>query len=147
MRIDPRSLAVLLLLAAAWPVNAHEVLHEVARGRGIAVRAFESDGDVLGDAICEIFSPGDRKSPFQSGRTDRNGWCAFVPDAPGKWRVRVIDETGHGLDLELEADASAAPASAPSGVAFALRPLVGLAAIAAIFGLLLLVYRRKRRAD
>lgn len=144
MRFEPRWLAAVVLTVAASSVSAHEVLHEVARGRGIAVRAFESDGDVLGDATCEIFSPGDRKTPFLNGRTDRNGWCAFVPDAPGKWRVRVIDETGHGLDLEVEADAPAAVASAPSSVAFALRPLVGLAAIGAIFGLLLLRYRRKK---
>jgi nickel transport protein len=75
---------------------------------------------------------------------------AFVPDVPGKWRVRVIDGTGHGLDVEVDAEA---PRGAPAGespsagatspVAFVLRPLLGLAVIGIVFAALVLVHRRK----
>jgi len=73
---------------------------------------------------------------------------AFVPDAAGKWRVKVIEATGHGLDLEIDAATSALAPAVPSGprspVAFVLRPLVGLAAIGAVFAALYLGYRRKK---
>jgi len=138
-----------LLALAARPAGAHETLHEVARGKAIAVKAYFSDGEVLAYTAYEVYSPADPKIPHQKGRTDRGGWLAFVPDAPGRWRVKVIDETGHGLDLQVDAGSQAgAPAATatggtPSSLAFVLRPLIGLAAIGVVFAALYLAYRRK----
>ncbi|MFT3916680.1 MAG: hypothetical protein QM704_22145 [Anaeromyxobacteraceae bacterium] len=141
----PRAAVLTAALAAAAPALAHEVLHEVERGRAIAVKAYFADGEVLAYTPYEVYSPADRKLPHQKGRTDRGGWLAFVPDAPGKWQVKVIDDTGHGLDLEVDASLPAAPGAggAPSTLAFVLRPLVGLAVIAALFALLYRHHRRK----
>lgn len=141
------ALAALLALAAA-PALAHETLHEVARGKAIAVKASFVDGEVLAYTAFEVYSPADPRIPYQKGRTDRSGWLAFVPDAPGKWRVKVIDDTGHGLDVQIDAEpqgaAAPAPAAgAPSSAAFVLRPLLGLAAIGAVFAALYFTYRRK----
>jgi nickel transport protein len=144
--------AALLGLAAALglpagPARAHETLHEIVRSNAIAVRVFESDGGPLGDVAWEAWSPSDPRSPWQKGRTDRRGWLAFVPDAPGRWRVRVVEETGHGVDLVVEAGAVTAPetreGSPPPGAAFVLRPLAGVAAIGAVFAVLFLLYRRR----
>jgi nickel transport protein len=143
------ALAALLAIGAA-PASAHETLHEVARGKAIAVKAYFADGEVLAYTAYEVYSPADPKIPWQKGRTDRSGWLAFVPGAPGKWRVKVIDETGHGLDLEVDATASAGAAPPPgpggeggSSLAFILRPLVGLLAIGVVFAALVLAYRKK----
>jgi nickel transport protein len=59
--------------------------------------------------------------------------------------VKVIDSTGHGLELPV--DAAPPPAAAPprSGATLALRPLVGVALIAALFGALLAWHRRRGR--
>jgi nickel transport protein len=152
-------LAAVLVAFGTTPALAHETLHEVQRGRAIAVKASFADGEVLAYTSFEIYSPADPKIPHQKGRTDRSGWLAFVPDAPGKWRVKVIDETGHGLDVEVDAEAPGtsaalapgAPAKGasadPSGtsvasLAFVLRPLVGLAAICAVFAALFFTYRK-----
>jgi nickel transport protein len=136
-----------LLALAPWSAVAHETLHEVARGKAIAVKAYFVDGEVLAYTAYEVYSPADPRVPHQKGRTDRGGWLAFVPDAPGKWRVKVIDDTGHGLDLQVDAEAQApaAPtaAGAPSSSAFILRPLLGLAAIGVVFAALFLAHRRK----
>lgn len=142
-----RRLALSVLAALPALASAHEVLHTVERGRAVAVHAYFPDGEDLAYCAFEVFSPADPKVPHQKGRTDRKGWLAFVPDAPGAWRVKVVDATGHGLELELKVDAVAAPpgASAPaaSTAAFVLRPLVGLLAIGAVFAALFLIYRRK----
>jgi nickel transport protein len=142
-------LAVALTVLAPAAARAHEVLHQIERNRAVAVKAYFADGEVLAYKQYEIYSPADLKIPYQKGRTDRSGWLSFVPDVPGSWRVKVIDDTGHGLDLEVDAVASAAATPSPgnaapdSAVAFVLRPLVGLAVIAAVFALLFTVYRRK----
>lgn len=143
-----RRIALALLAVAPLLASAHEVLHAVERGRAIAVHAYFPDGQDLAYCAFEVFSPADPRVPHQKGRTDRKGWLAFVPDAPGAWRVKVVDGTGHGLELEVDASASSPAASAPavSTAAFLLRPLLGVLAIGAIFAALLTLYRRKAPA-
>lgn len=144
------ALAVVALASAvlAAPAAAHETLHEVVRGKAIAVKAWFADGEVLAYTPYEVWSPADPNIPWQKGRTDRAGWLAFVPDVPGSWRVRVIDETGHGLDLQVDAGAAtpAGGAAPATTLAFVLRPLLGLLAIGAVFAVLFLRSRRKGRA-
>jgi nickel transport protein len=135
-----RALLVLALLGAASPVRAHEVLH--------AVEAYFADGEALAYTEYQVFSPADPKIAHQKGRTDRAGYLAFVPDPPGKWRVVITDATGHGLDIEVDAGGqgpgAAAPGAAVSSWAFAVRPLVGVLVIGALFAALVVIYRRKQ---
>ncbi len=133
-------LALAALLAPA-SASAHEVLHEVAWGRAVAVRAFFADGEPLAYAQYEVYAPADPAIPHQKGRTDRSGWLAFVPDVAGSWRVKVADATGHGFDLQV--DTAAASAAPPSTLAFALRPIAGIAAIGVVFGALFALHRRR----
>jgi nickel transport protein len=147
----------LALAVALAPLRAvaHEILHEVQRDRAVALRTYFSDGEPLANAQAEVYSPADPKVPHWKGRTDRNGWLAFVPDVVGSWRVRVVDATGHGLDTKVEVAAPAGltgPAAPPVGgapdggiatIGFVLRPVLGVVLIAAIFGALHL-YRRRR---
>lgn len=114
------------------------------------MHAWFPDGESLAYVQAEVFSPGDPKIPYWKGRTDRNGWLAFVPDVPGTWRVRIVDATGHGLDTTVEvASPIAAGGASGSGLpgvaslAFLLRPAVGVILIAAIFGFLYLRGRRR----
>ncbi len=150
---------LLLLVAAALlsrPALAHETLHQVVHGKAVAVRAYESDGDPLALAPFEVYSPTAPKLAWVTGRTDRDGWLAFVPSGPGRWRVRVIEAAGHGLDVEVDAAppavaAAGAPAAAPPvvpgdgapGAAYLLRPLLGLGVIGLVFAALFLAWRKK----
>jgi len=135
--VKPVAFLILSLLPAAGA--AHEVLHQIGRGRAVDVTAFESDGEVLSDRPFEVFAPTDGAKPWQSGRTDRAGRLAFVPSGPGAWRVRVVDDSGHGLDVVVDVDASGAVSPEPHAhealhtLSFVLRPLLGAAVIAGIF--------------
>ncbi len=141
--------ALCLLGTAA---SAHEVLHDIERGRAVAVKVYFADGEVLAYAEYQVFSPADAKIPYQKGRTDRAGYVAFVPDLPGHWRVRVADEGGHGLELDVPVPAPGqdqgrvAPAAGVATWALVARPLVGAGVIAAVFGFVVWLYRRKERA-
>ena len=149
--MSPRILAALVALFLALPAVAHEASAEVARDRAVAVRARSHGGGGMAGAEAEVFSPADPATPFWKGRTDRDGWVAFVPDAPGRWRVRVFDATGHGVVTDVDVPApgasDAGPASppGPSASAALARPLVGVAIVAAIFGLLYVRGRNRGR--
>ena len=138
---------VLALLCAAAPARAHEILHAIERGRAIAVKAYFADGEVLAYTEYQVFSPADPKIPYQKGRTDRSGYLAFVPDAPGKWRVVITDASGHGLDIFVDATGPGATKAASAPVAswaFLARPVVGVLVIVALFTALVLIYRKKK---
>jgi nickel transport protein len=99
-------------------------------------------------AEYQLFAPSDARIPHQKGRTDRAGWLAFVPGEPGAWRLKVADASGHGLDVEIPVDV-AAPArggeAVPAGaLAWILRPLAGVLAVAAVFAALIAVHRFRR---
>ncbi len=142
-------LAGAVAVIAPGAARPHEVLHQVEWNRAAALRASFANGEVLAYASYEVYSPADPRIPHQKGRTDREGWLAFVPTTPGAWRVKVLDDTGHGLDVMVEA----APASSAAGgaarpapastAAFVLRPLVAIGSIGAVFGVLFGVYRRR----
>jgi nickel transport protein len=149
--VRPRALLPLLAAACiALPVRAHEVTSEVARDRAVSVRATTRHGGGLAVAEAEVFSPSDDSTPFWKGRADRSGWVSFVPDAPGRWRVRLVDATGHGtviaVDVAAPVSAPQAPSSAPSPLSAAWDPrtLGGVALVAAIFAFL---YARGRGKD
>jgi nickel transport protein len=142
-----RALFVAALLSLPALARAHEVLHEVRVGGAVAVKFFESDGDLLAGAPYQVWAPGDPKAPWQEGRTDGRGWMSFVPAEPGPWRIRVVGEDGHGLSVVVDtapAPAAPAPAPGPGGATFVLRPLLGVLLIGALFGGLVLLYRRRR---
>ena len=146
------ALAGLILVARIPAARAHEVLHTIERDKAIAVKAFFADGEGLAYTEYQVFSPTDPRIPYQKGRTDRSGYLAFVPDAPGAWRVKVTDTTGHGLDLVVDVAAvgerstnfQTRQGSDLASWAFAIRPVLGVGIIAALFALLVFLYRRKR---
>ena len=112
--MKPPALALLALAALVAPAAAvaHGVSVEIDRRDGaVAVRARYEGGRPLADARFEVVSPAQPERAFAAGRTDRHGWLVFVPDAPGTWRVRIADASGHGGLAEIEA-APPAPASA-----------------------------------
>ncbi len=148
----PRSSALVVTVLAVLlgcPAFAHEILHSVERGRAVAVKAFFADGEPLAYTEYVVFSPADRKIPYQKGRTDRSGYLAFVPDVPGPWHVRVTGADGHGLEADVTVDtagpgsAATAPAAGIATWAFVVRPLIGVFVIAGLFVLLAFVYRRR----
>jgi nickel transport protein len=142
-----RVAALAAALALATSAAAHDVRHELVRGRAVAVRAVYEGGEPLAYAEYQVFAPSDPRVPFQKGRTDRAGWLAFVPSEPGSWRVQVSDATGHGITIDVpSAPAAGAAARTPGeeGRRSLLGTLGGLAAIGGVFTGLFLLARRRR---
>jgi nickel transport protein len=164
MKLERLVPLVLAALLAPAPAVAHGVVVEIERRDGaVAARARYEGGRPLAGARYEVVSPASPERAFDEGRTDRHGWVAFVPDAPGTWRVRIVDDSGHGRVAMIEVTSTATatstatptststPSATPSATptsAFApsraVRSLLGATALALAFGALHAVQRRRR---
>jgi ABC-type Co2+ transport system permease subunit len=75
--------------------HAHSIHYDVQQ-KAMGVRIYYSEKDPAAYSQYELYGPGD-KEPYQTGRTDRNGYIGFVPDRPGTWRLQVWGESSHGF--------------------------------------------------
>lgn len=141
------SLIFALSLGRVW---AHGVEGEVRILSGaVVVTAWYDTGEPMSYARVEIYAP-DSRFRFQSGRTDRNGRVAFVPDVPGTWRVIISDRLGHRLELRVKVTAPGESIGEVHGGGPPLpRPLaavVGVVLVLGIFGWVRGFKRARRRA-
>lgn len=153
----PQRLAVIglwtlcLLACAASQTQAHALYAAETWRDGVALVQFSySTGETPTYARVEVYSPADDRVEFQNGRTDARGRFAFLPDAPGRWRIIMADNMGHRVELPIMVQAdmrSATPAEAgPGAFSMQLRALLGLSLLAnAALTAALLRRRRGRR--
>lgn len=144
-----RAVAILALAALAAPVPAwaHGVESQVEdRGGAIAVRARTHGGEPLAGAAYQVFSPAAPQRIRAEGRTGADGWVELVPDAPGTWRVRIVDATGHGKEIAVEVAAArvATPGAAPAPARRPLRTLAAAAGLLLAFAGVWVIHRRRR---
>ncbi|HEY6002871.1 MAG TPA: hypothetical protein VIV57_08335 [Anaeromyxobacter sp.] len=137
--------AAVLALVLPAGAAAHEVTHEVVYGKAVAVRARYAGAEPLAYAEYQVFSPSDPRVAWQKGRTDREGWLAFVPTEAGTWRVQVADRSGHGMILSVSASApSLDPARGEGALSWLVRLGGALLAVGLVFAGLAAVQRRRR---
>jgi nickel transport protein len=135
------------LFLGATDSLGHSINYQVEQ-QGIALRAFYSAKDPASYSQYEIWGPGDREDlPHQTGRTDKNGFLAFVPDRAGTWKVKVWGESSHGyhgFTTEIKVDKGLSLESFSKPLAAAHTKLItGLSLIFGIFGIY--AYLKSRR--
>jgi nickel transport protein len=138
------TLAALFFLSwLATPAAAHDVRHSVTAGEAVVIELFYAEGTPFTYESYEIYREGE-EAPVQVGRTDHLGRIAFLPDRAGRWRVKAFSEDGHGLDFTLETDERQILREEEKPLYERYQRIaVGLAVILGLFGLLMLVYRRR----
>lgn len=153
--------AIFILLAMPSALYAHGVVWQLS---GKKVYGFEfsyDDESPMGFAEIKVFGPDDSTKLSQTGRTDKNGYFAFIPDAEGQWLVAADDGAGHLAKAELAValtaeggGASAAESAGPSvnmerEIGKATKPLkMGL--VVSIFlnlALVAMVNKRKKSSE
>ena len=94
-------LAVLLTMSA-MRAEAHGVLTDVRmQAPSVVVKTLFSEALPVIDATVTIFSPAASEVVWQTGRTDRTGSFAFLPDTAGDWVFLVDDQKGHAKKLTI----------------------------------------------
>lgn len=145
-RLAASALLALLLPAQA---SAHTVNYRV-ENRGISARVFYAGDQPARYSAYEIFGPGDTVA-HQRGRSDRNGFIAFLPDRAGRWEIRVSGESGHGphgavVEIDVGVSHDLAAFHQPL-VAQHTKAFVGASLVLAVFGVWALArdWRSRRR--
>lgn len=148
--ISARTLRCITLTACcvASPLaNGHGANVESAADTPTKVVRFSyTAGQPMDGARVQVLMP-DGDSLFQVGRTDPQGYFAFVPDRPGTWIVEANDERGHKLQGSVAVGASAAAMQAPSQVQVPRMALLAvlLVSLLANAGLLSALIAAKKR--
>jgi nickel transport protein len=86
----------ILIISGFSTLQAHDITFDIFKSRpAVVIRACYSGAEPVSWASIAVYAPSEAKTFYQNGRTDKDGYFAFVPDAPGKWTVRIDDELGH----------------------------------------------------
>ncbi len=89
-------LMTLFLSVSTGIARAHGVTVVTSlEGRVVVVSSLYSPHQPLVDASVSVYSPADPENAWQTGRTDKTGHFAFVPDAEGEWAIVIDDRQGH----------------------------------------------------
>jgi hypothetical protein len=135
------TLWLMLLLPAAC--MAHGAECSTVSG-GAAIEAVSDDGSPMAYCDVEVVRPGMPDEAFQVGSTDPLGRFAFVPDTTGTWKVTVDDGMGHLAACEIEVGPHGVGIASGGGTDRFGGVIVGVAVIFGIFGLVALLYSRRR---
>lgn len=143
------SLVLLVMTLLASQAQAHSINYQVEQ-KGMVVRAYYSEKDAAAYSQFELYGPGD-KEPYQTGRTDKNGYIGFVPDRPGIWKLQVWGESTHGFHgvaTEIKVDkAMGLEGFKKPMVAAYTKYVTGISLIIGIFGIYGFVASRKKEAS
>jgi nickel transport protein len=157
-RLKRVAMAVGLILAigpiSASVALAHGTGYRQSEKRPISLEFYYSTGETMSYLEAKVFSPGDEKFAFQSGRTDEDGRFAFTPNAAGRWRVVVRDGEGHLAEAAVDVtDFSSAAddgsfavtpkAAVPEGVELVVRAALGVSLLFNVAALWSLMRRGK----
>ena len=146
-------LCACLVMTNARLASAHALrAAEIPQGQAVVMQFAYSTGEVPAYANVEIYGPADAGMEFQNGRTDAQGRFAFVPNAPGQWRVIMADNMGHRVvhETTVAENGGAAPtadAAADAWGRFAtpLRALLGVSLLLNL-GTMSVLWRQRRKA-
>jgi hypothetical protein len=98
-------LSFLVVFFVTSGVNmAHSINFETEKREPLViVKTFFSRTSPLVNASVMIYAP-DETQPYQTGRTDKSGYFAFMPNAVGNWTFAIDDERGHKDRLVISID-------------------------------------------
>jgi nickel transport protein len=129
-------------------LRAHTVNYDVQQKTVAAIKVFYTAGDPASYAEYEVYPPEGGDLPYQTGRTDKNGFVALVPDKQGTWKVKVLGESAHGfhgvnIEVKVDKDLNLESFKKPL-VAQYLKFVTGISLIIGLFGMYALIMSRKK---
>lgn len=127
-----------LLLLTAWLACAHDLQVAIERAAPVVlVKASYAGTEPAAFAQVDVYGPGSHTA-FQNAHTDARGVFAFLPDAPGAWRVVVDDELGHRVETTwtVETTTGSSPGPATAGWPLPARAITGVSLLFGATGLL-----------
>lgn len=141
-------LIAISLVVSTGSALAHGITTDVSiEGGVVIVGAFYSPAQPVAGASVTIYSPAEPENDWQTGKTDKTGHFAFVPDTEGEWLIVIDDQMGHMKkatvvftpDLPEESEITEGTVTEPiapadNGLNTSLRIIIGLSLIIGITG-------------
>lgn len=126
-------------------IFSHDLQHKLIEHKEIVeVILFYPDNTKFSFESYEIYSPENEKIPFQVGRTDKYGRIFFNPDKEGEWKINTTSSDGHGKRISLNLKGRKLEEKNLSLYDRFGKIITGVSILFGIFGILSLIYRRKR---
>ena len=98
----------LLLFISLFVLNnlvlAHSIQFDITKDAPVvSINAYYSRTSPVANAGINIYAPGE-KQPYQRGRTDKQGYFAFLPSSEGDWIFEIDDQHGHRDKVTISID-------------------------------------------
>ncbi|RKX78350.1 MAG: hypothetical protein DRP87_06520 [Spirochaetes bacterium] len=139
---------VVLLLILTVPYGfTHGTKYELLTDGIIGVKAMYDTGEVMADARVLIFAPGEAEASIIT-RTDSRGIVCFKPDKSGTWVLQVLEDTGHGMRINLKVDEAltlAEGVNKSAGFTWLQKAVLALCVVWGFTGTALFMYSRRKR--
>lgn len=116
-------LAVLVLSPEPSVLYGHGVVWELSSKKTYGFEFAYDDETPMAYAEVKVFGPDDQSKLSQTGRTDKNGCFAFIPDDGGLWLVTADDGAGHLAKAELAVNLPAVESVSTAGAGAAAESL------------------------
>jgi hypothetical protein len=99
------TVAVMVLFISSG-LSAHGVTWDYSKKKSYGLEFSYDDDTPMKYVEIKVFGPDDKEKLSQTGRTDQNGYFAFIPSADGLWVVTANDNNGHlaQADLTIKSD-------------------------------------------
>ncbi|NDY95695.1 hypothetical protein [Wenzhouxiangella limi] len=144
LKMPCRLLVAVMLIGISSLALGHRMDHEIATAEAQVLSLSHPFGQQPVFVPYQIFAP-DSEVAFQNGRTDALGRISFLPDRPGRWRVVVTTEDGHGLEVRVRVDEALAVTEVEGPPRNRLvNILAGVGYLLGLAGLLILWRKRKK---
>jgi hypothetical protein len=118
--------AITLSLLGSGALLAHGVTWDYSAKQSCGLRFSYDDDTAMKFSEVKVFGPDDPEKLSQVGRTNEDGYFAFVPSVDGKWVITSDDNNGHLAKAELDIKTQAAPSGASQEAATVAAPQVNL---------------------
>jgi hypothetical protein len=104
--------AITLSLLGSGVLLAHGVTWDYSAKQSYGLRFSYDDDTAMKFSEVKVFGPNDPEKLSQVGRTNEDGYFAFVPSADGQWVITSDDNNGHLAKAELDIRPQVAPSGA-----------------------------------
>ncbi len=135
---------LILFFAGNSLLFGHDVHYSVNTHNAYVIDLYYADGTKFAYESYEIYKPAEEKSAYQVGRTNASGRITFIPDVPGRWKIKAFTDDGHGVtfDIDVKEGLTLTEKKVDFFERFA-KPIFGAGLILIIFSIINIFIRRK----
>lgn len=143
--------ALATFISLPQSLRAHTVNYDVQQKTVAAIKVFYTAEDPASYAEFEVYPPEGGDLPYQTGRTDKNGFASFIPDKQGAWKVKVLGESAHGyhgvmVEVKVDKDLNLESFKKPLVAQYS-KFITGISVIFGLFGIYALMASRKKQKN